>query len=136
MTLCVTFDALIKAESDGLDNYERANNGDGACESRHRGGGTKEGTQMAGELSIEHPGLALQRDDGIFRTLCIIFVSTQETLTRAPSPGLPPEHPASAANKYKIPAHYDAAAIETCSRAPLSQHWQFLQTNQYCLLRK
>ena len=87
MTLCVTFDALIKAVSDALDNYERANNGDGACESRHRGGGTKEGTQMAGELSIEHPGLALQRDDGIFRTLCIIFVSTQETLTRAPSPG-------------------------------------------------
>ena len=42
-------------------------------------------------------------------------------------------HPASAANKYKIPAHYDAAAIETCSsRAPLSQHWQFLQTNIAC----
>ena len=40
MTLCVTFDALIKAVSDARDNYEWLNNGDGASESR-RGGGTK-----------------------------------------------------------------------------------------------
>ena len=87
MTLCVTFDALIKAESDGLDNYERANNGDRASESRHRGGGTKEGTQMAGELSTASWSGFTCDDDKIFRILCIIFVSTQETLTRAPSPG-------------------------------------------------
>lgn len=34
MTLCVTFDALIKAVSDAHDNYERVDNGDGASESR------------------------------------------------------------------------------------------------------
>ena len=57
MTLCVTVDALIKAESDSHDNYERLKNGDGVSDSRQAARGTKEGTEMAGKQYL-HPGLA------------------------------------------------------------------------------
>ena len=74
MTLCVTFDALIKAVSDARDNYERVNNGDGASESR-RGGGTKEGTEMAGEQQRSSTSWSGFTDDQIFGILCIIYVN-------------------------------------------------------------
>ena len=81
MTLCVTFDALIKAVSDARDNYEWLNNGDGASESR-RGGGTKEGTGMAGEQQRSRTSWSDFTEDHIF---CALFMSTRNTDTRAKS---------------------------------------------------
>ena len=82
MTLCVTVDALIKAASDSHDNYERLNNGDGVSDSRQAARGTKEGTEMAGELSTSWSGLRLMRAN-------ILNLCQQET--HGPSPGLSPD---------------------------------------------
>ena len=75
MTLCVTFDALIKAASESHDNYERLNNGDGVSDSRQAAGGTKEGTEMAGEQQRSRTSWSGFTDDHIFGILCIIYVN-------------------------------------------------------------
>ena len=85
VTLCVTFDALIKAASESHDNYERLNNGDGVSESRQAAGGTKEGTQMAGE---QHILVWLETDE--IKYADFVHYSCQQE-THGPSPGLSPD---------------------------------------------